>query len=250
MQLPVSYESPAPAASASEYSQPPETAKPQRKVSQWADDEEIAPTAPPRRPHANGSAASVRSASDQLVAEAAAEYGDIASTSATSIASDDPDLPQRSRKGAPTAEAFGFSNRLAEPTTGGDRSSSPTRRGAFAAIQEAKRAVEDAASSVVTLEKTPVVESSQPVKPEPAAPATTTQTESPALANGLIQRRPGKVFSSAEKAADAGAFRRLGDGSTEEQVAPAASRFAALSKLQRGVSTARTTDSPTSSVED
>lgn len=59
--------------------------------------------------------------------------------------------------------------------------------------------------------------------------------------NGLIQRRPGKVFSTAAQAADAGAFKRLGDGAEDSSIdnVPPSSRFAALSRLQRGVTNAR-----------
>jgi hypothetical protein len=51
------------------------------------------------------------------------------------------------------------------------------------------------------------------------------------------------VFSSAAEAADSGAFKRLGDGSTKAEEHTGPGRFAALSKLQRGVNVART-DTP------
>jgi signal transduction histidine kinase len=92
---------------------------------------------------------------------------------------------------------------------------------------------------------------SDAVLAEPGAIATATPAAAPATEplttrpGGLVQRRPGKVFGDAAQAADSGEFKRLGNGNEErpvDSVSPS-TRFAALSRLQRGVTTARSSDS-------
>ncbi len=132
-------------------------------------------------------------------------------------------LPQRSRRDADPTEVPQFFG-------GSDAQRPGGRSNAFAAVTQAKRAVEDHQRSVA----------GEPTSPSSHVLPTRTEEVAPVSQQGLVQRRPGKVFSGAAEAADAGQFRRLGDGSSEE-VAPA-SRFNSLSKLQRGVTSARSFD--------
>ncbi len=162
-------------------------------------------------------------------------------------------LPQRSRRETPANEVPQFFGRPVQ-----SRPTGPTS-GAFAAVKQAKQALIDhesgltpatsatpaAIEPVSELVTEPVTESiSAPVPVAEVPVAEVPVADVPvAETGGLIQRRPGKVFSSAAEQADAGAFRRLGSG-TDDTAAPA-SRFNALSRLQRGVSSARSFDDAT-----
>jgi signal transduction histidine kinase len=172
------------------------------------------------------------------------------------------DLPQRSVERS-AARPAGF-DRLPTATTSGsvvapvsvaDSMPAAKRSSAFAAVQQAKRAVEEhvanseqvavsvGAAGATTEDESTLAAVAAPVANAVAPEAVPAPTVSP---DGLIQRRPGKVFSSAAEAADRGAFKRLGDGSTKAEEQGGPSRFAALSKLQRGVAGART-DTPAES---
>jgi signal transduction histidine kinase len=160
---------------------------------------------------------------------------------ATVEVADTDQLPQRSRRDAEPTEVPQFFGGAGSPRPGG-------RSNAFAAVTQAKRAAQDHASRLDTdASPVPYIEPSPaPVAERPAAAVVDTPATS-SVPGGLAQRRPGKVFSGAADAADAGKFRRLGDGSTEE-VNPA-SRFNSLSKLQRGVSSARSFDETPDTVD-
>ncbi len=168
------------------------------------------------------------------------------------------DLPQRSRSERPQHEAAQFFSRPAAKRPS-------TRTGAFAAVTQAKRALEDhktsadadfdtvgseqqaaladpADQAIVSSIPTPVAEELPPLIPQEAAVLEVAQAAEPTPAaelGGLVQRKPGRVFSAAAQAAASGAFRRLEDPA--EDTSPG-SRFNALSKLQRGVSNARAND--------
>jgi two-component sensor histidine kinase len=145
-------------------------------------------------------------------------------------------LPQRARNDVARAEIPQFFG-------GSEGGRSGSRSQVFAAISQAKKAAADHARQATEVAPlpTPAPTAVAPVVDAPAASAPAADI----APGGLIQRRPGKVFSGAAEAADAGQFRRLSDGGNDE-VNPA-SRFNSLSKLQRGVSSARFADDSSTS---
>jgi signal transduction histidine kinase len=175
-------------------------------------------------------------------------------------------LPQRSRRESTPEEVPQFFGRPIQ-----NRPAGPTG-GAFAAVKQAKQALLDhehgAASAnpvapeeiavpvsvspveafveavpvVEAVEADPFVEAVPFIEAPPVVEEIATEEPAPVAPGGLIQRRPGKVFSSAAEAADSGAFRRLGSGADGDDASAPASRFNALSRLQRGVTNARTLD--------
>ena len=121
------------------------------------------------------------------------------------------------------------------------------RTGAFAAVTQAKKALADHQSTIAEVADVadgPALVAEAAALPtasalaEPAVESTTAKVAA-AVKGGLVQRKPGRVFSSAAQAADAGAFKRLSDPAEVQADSSPGSRFNALSKLQRGVSSAR-----------
>ncbi len=122
----------------------------------------------------------------------------------------------------------------------------PTSPATLEAPQTAEPVVAPAPAAPVIAADTSDAVMAAPGSVATVAPAVEAEKPAPSpRPGGLVQRRPGKVFSDAAQAADSGEFKRLGDGNEErpvDSVSPS-TRFAALSRLQRGVTTARTSDS-------